>query len=253
MGPANPFTATPTAHRYSRGRPYHHARTLRRALAEAGVPRPAAALDVACGTGLSTQALRELRIPAVGVDVVPAMAAVARAGTGLPYAVAAAEALPVRDGSVDLVTVGSGVHWFEPDRFRAEAARVLRPGGTLLLYEHAGPDLLDRPGFRDWTRGSYLARYPSPARGAMAADADAGGRFDRRRTGRWPDEVPFTREAFADYLMTQSNVVRVLDAGEPADSVRDWLLAELAPFFAGGPTQVVTFTASYQALRKIRH
>jgi SAM-dependent methyltransferase len=73
----NPFAGA--ADQYAEGRPYHHARTLRRALAGR---RPGVALDVARGTGLSTRGLAELGIAAVGVDVVPAMVARARADTG---------------------------------------------------------------------------------------------------------------------------------------------------------------------------
>jgi ubiquinone/menaquinone biosynthesis C-methylase UbiE len=113
----NPFAGA--ADQYAEGRPYHHARTLRRALAGR---RPGVALDVACGSGLSTRGLAELGIAAVGVDVVPAMVARARADTALPYAVAAAEALPLGTGTVDLVTVGPGVHWFDQRRFAAEAS-----------------------------------------------------------------------------------------------------------------------------------
>jgi SAM-dependent methyltransferase len=235
----NPFAAA--ADRYARGRPYHHARTLRRALAGHA---PRAALDVACGTGLSTRGLAELGITAVGVDVVPPMVARARAHTGLPYAVAAAEALPLADGTVDLVTVSSGVHWFDQERFAAEAARVLRPGGALLLYEHAGPMLPD-PEFADWMRGTYLARFPSPPRGALAAEFPARGRFTLAATDRWPDAVPMTRAEFAAYLATQSNV-----AAEPPERIRDWFAAELAPFFDAGAPRPVTFQASYRYLRR---
>jgi SAM-dependent methyltransferase len=235
----NPFTAA--ADRYAEGRPYHHARTLRRALAG---ETPRVALDVACGTGLSTRALAELGIDVVGVDVAPAMVARARADTALPYAVAAAEALPLAAGTVDLVTVGSGVHWFDQRRFAAEAARVLRPGGGLLLYEHAGPTLPD-PAYPDWLRGTYLRRFPTPARGALAADFPAAGVFVPERTDRWLDEVPMSRARFAAYLATHSNV-----AGEPPDRVRAWFEAELAPFFTGGEPQPVSFRASYQLLRR---
>jgi SAM-dependent methyltransferase len=241
----NPFATG--ADRYAAGRPYHHERTVRRALA--GLPAPDSALDfaldVACGTGLSTRALAALGIPVAGLDPVPAMVARAAADTGLSYVVAAAEALPVADGSVDLVTVGSGVHWFDQDRFAAESARVLRPGGLLLLYEHAGPDLPAEPAFRDWMRGTYLRRYPSPPRGTMAADFQAGGRFDPPVTDRWADEVPFTRAGFVSYLLTQSNLL-----GEPAARTRAWLLASLAPFFPGDEARPVTFTASYRRLRR---
>jgi SAM-dependent methyltransferase len=237
--PPNPFAAA--ADRYAEGRPHHHARTLRRALAGRA---PRTALDVACGTGLSTRGLAELAIAAVGVDVAPVMVARARADTGLPYAVAAAEALPLATGAVDLVTVGSGVHWFDQQRFAAEAARVLRPGGALLLYEHAGPALPD-PGFVDWLRGTYLRRFPSPPRGALAADFPAAGVFVPERAEGWSDEVAMTRAGFAAYLATQSNV-----GGEPRERIRAWFDAELAPFFGGGEPRPVRFRASYQLLRR---
>ena len=240
MSYPNPFVAT--VDRYAAGRPYHHARTLRRALA--GIPA-GTAVDVACGTGLSTRGLAEVGFAAVGVDVVPAMVARARADTGLPYAVAAAEALPFAAGSVDLVTVGSGVHWFDQDRFAAEAARVLRPDGALLLYEHGGADLPAEPAFRDWMRGTYQARFPLPPRGVMATDVEGAGPFVPVWTGHWPDEVAMTRARFVAYLLTQSNL-----ADEPAEPVRAWLDAELAPFFPGDAARAVTFRASCRLLRR---
>jgi SAM-dependent methyltransferase len=235
----NPFAGA--ADRYADGRPYHHARTLRRALAG---ETPRVALDVACGTGLSTRALAELGIAAAGVDVEPAMVARARADTALPYAVAAAEALPLAAGAVDLVTVGSGVHWFDQRRFAAEAARVLRPGGALLLYEHAGASLPD-PAYPAWLRGTYLRRFPSPPRGLLAADFPPAGLFVPERTDQWPDQVPMTRAQFAAYLATHSNV-----ADEPPERIRAWFDAELAQFFGGAETQLVSFRASYQLLRR---
>jgi SAM-dependent methyltransferase len=236
----NPFGTS--ADRYAAGRPYHHERTVRRAL---GQWRPGSALDVACGTGLSTRALAALGIPVLGLDVAVAMVARARADTGLPYAVGSGEALPVAAGAVGLVTVGSGVHWFDQERFAAEAARVLRPGGRLLLYEHAGPMPPAEPEFRRWLRVDYLGRYPAPPRGAMAADFDGGGRFGPPVTQRWPDEIPFTRDGFAAYLATQSNTL-----DRPAEETLDWLRAGLTPYFPAAGTRPITFQASYRLLER---
>jgi SAM-dependent methyltransferase len=44
-----------------------------------------------------------------------------------------AEEIPLPDASVDAITVAQAWHWVDPDRATAEAARVLRPGGTLGL------------------------------------------------------------------------------------------------------------------------
>lgn len=61
--------------------------------------------------------------------------------------------------------------------------------------------------------------------------------------GGWPDEIPFTRDGYADYLATQSNLLSV-----PAAEARAWLRAELVPFFPAG-WRAVTFRASYRVLR----
>jgi SAM-dependent methyltransferase len=46
---------------------------------------------------------------------------------------ATAEATGLENSSVDFVTAGQAFHWFDPVRSRAEFARMLRPGGWVLL------------------------------------------------------------------------------------------------------------------------
>jgi SAM-dependent methyltransferase len=103
--------------------------------------RPVAGLDVGCGTGRYSRLLREL-LPdgslLVGSDVSTAMLAQLRVGhhggaVVVPL-VAAAEELPLRAGSLDLVTAFNCVHHFDLGRFLAAVARVLRPGGQLFIY-----------------------------------------------------------------------------------------------------------------------
>jgi len=65
---------------------------------------------------------------------------------------------------------------------------------------------------------------------------------------RWLDDVPFTRDGFVDYLMTQSTVAAAIEGGEPEESVRGVLGDLMGPFFAGGPRRFA-FTASYQLLQ----
>ena len=98
-------------------------------------------LDIGCGDGALVRALAARGAAAVGVDPDPAMLAVARkraAEADIPatFLEGRAESLPFPDASFDAVTAMT-VLCFVPDAKGAvrEMARVLRPGGRLVLGE----------------------------------------------------------------------------------------------------------------------
>lgn len=95
------------------------------------LPSSGRIVDVAAGTGKLTRQLAAPELAVIGIEPVHAMRAVlaqhaiAVAGT--------AERLPLRDECADAVTVAQAFHWFDVPVALAEVARVLRPGGTMLL------------------------------------------------------------------------------------------------------------------------
>jgi ubiquinone/menaquinone biosynthesis C-methylase UbiE len=115
-------------------------RAIRIALAVA--PAPARVLDVGSGTGY---ALRQLAVALpnatelTGVDAAPEMVRVASEAGGdsrVRFIQGTAEELPVPDGSVDLViSTTSFDHWADQRAGLAECARVLAPGGHLVLSD----------------------------------------------------------------------------------------------------------------------
>lgn len=111
---------------------------LREALAAAPGRR---LLDVGGGTGNYARALRDEGWEPLVVDRSPAMLARA-AAKGLETLEGDAQALPLPDESFDAVTMISMLHHVE-DRARAlaEARRVLRRGGRLVLKGYAREDI----------------------------------------------------------------------------------------------------------------
>ena len=102
--------------------------------------RPVTGLDIGCGTGRYTRLLRGL-LPdgslLVASDVSAAMLAQLTAGShghALGVVLSAAEQLPLRTASLDLVTAFNCVHHFDLGRFLTAVARVLAPGGQLFIY-----------------------------------------------------------------------------------------------------------------------
>jgi ubiquinone/menaquinone biosynthesis C-methylase UbiE len=131
------------------------------ALLEGGAP--GSIVDIGCGTGQLLEVLRR-RLPEaelIGIDPSRGMVGVARsrfaAAPRVRIEMAPARDLPLDTGSVEVVTTTlSFHHWDEQGASLREVARVLRPGGRLLLADILGSGLrgrLDRPFGRSHGRG----------------------------------------------------------------------------------------------------
>jgi SAM-dependent methyltransferase len=104
-----------------------------------GEPERLRALDVGCGEGRFDRHLGTLR-RLEGVDVSEAMIEEARAANpSVRYSVADGTRLPHDDSSFDLVFTSCVLHHVPPPErpeFCAELARVVRPGGLVVVFEH---------------------------------------------------------------------------------------------------------------------
>jgi demethylmenaquinone methyltransferase / 2-methoxy-6-polyprenyl-1,4-benzoquinol methylase len=180
-------------------------RAWRQAAARAaGLADGQSAVDVACGTGALT---RELAASAPGARVLGvdfSWEMVRRAAGPRPdYLAGDALRLPLRDSSVDVVTIAFGLRNLpEPGRGLLEFRRVLRPGGRLVVCEFSQPVV---PVLRGVYR-RYLTRLMPVAARRLTSDPEAY-QYLARSIGAWPDQAGlaawlqqagFTRVAWRD-------------------------------------------------------
>lgn len=229
----NPFASADAAALYARGRIGYPSSLMERIRATLDLREPVAfAVDVGCGTGLSTVALSSLAVEVLGIDTSAEMVARALTSPHVSYAVAAAEALPVADNRCDLVTVASAFPWFRRDAFLAEAYRVLRPSGWLLLYDLAFTGAVaGAPRLTSWIRQDYLRTYPFPARNRepIGADTFASAGFAFQHEEHYTTTVRLARPELAAFLASQANTLAALERGHvTAESLMAGLNAGLA-------------------------
>jgi ubiquinone/menaquinone biosynthesis C-methylase UbiE len=247
----NPFAAADVGAIYDHGRPFHHPRTLAHIRTLVGDAPLHSALDVACGTGMSTIALAEYAPRVVGLDISPEMMRAARQAAGVSYLFANAERTPFPATAFDAVTCSSGVHWFDQDRFFGELHRILRPAGWVALYDHYFIRMRATPGFKDWI-AALFERFPLPPRGKQVGDprAETPAGFELIANEQWDDDIPMTLDQMVDYQLTVSHCVAAVERGTPRAEVRQWLHDSLAPLF-DEPTKTVRFFAAATCLRPV--
>lgn len=226
----NPFVGLGVASRYASARPALHGEAI--AAFQKKIARPRRALDLGCGTGLSTRALVGWAQTVVGTDVSEDMLAHAGLATDATFVLGRAERLPFRKGVFDLLTVASAIHWFDRSAL-AEVRRVLTDRGALGIYDvWFRAEMVGEKRFSSWMSDVCGPRYPAVPKNE-GPDLPAAG-----FTSLWADSlhrnVPMTLQALTDYLMTHSErIAAVRDGRESESDQRRFLTEGLRPIYEG--------------------
>jgi len=158
---------------YARYRPTYPAEVAALAERECGLRAGQTVADIGCGTGLLACLFLERGCHVLGVEPNPEMRDAGRqvlAGQVRFQAIdGRAEATTLLTASVDLVTAGQAAHWFDPGQASAEFARILKPGGWLMLV---------------WNEHKREAGFMSDYEALIARHAPEQPRIDPARIAR---------------------------------------------------------------------
>ncbi|CAL1540404.1 unnamed protein product [Lymnaea stagnalis] len=197
---------------YASHRPSYPQRVFKGILDYHGDNKPSGcqlAVDVCCGSGQSTIPLTEHFSKVVGVDISEEqLANMPKRTPNLVGCVAPAEDIPMLgNGTADLVTIGSSIHWVDCERFFKEANRILKPGGTFAAFGYylESLDNEDAQKYMTKIRFNHLRKYLVVDRIKLIKDRYKTIEFPFRDLLRSKDiekRVEMTLEHYLDYIRT---------------------------------------------------
>lgn len=172
-------------------------------------------LDLATGTGFLGRGFARRGCAVIGLDLSLALMAEAgrldgEADVAMRYLRGRAEELPLRARSFDLVCAGQAWHWFDRGRAAAEAMRVLRHGGRMVIAHF---DWIPLPGNvveatehlimkhnPNWKLGGGSGMYPQWPRDAALAG------FEAIETFTFDVMAPYSHEAWRGRIRASAGV-----------------------------------------------
>ena len=165
-------------------------------------------VDVGAGTGLIAMAMSARGCDVTSID--SSLELLAEASNNAARIVARAEALPLDDNCIDVVTAAQCWHWFDREIAPREILRVLRPAGKIaVIYQTYIPmptsvaertELLilrHRPGWRH--------ANSTGINGQVLRDLQIHG-FAGIESFSFDVEIEFTRESWRGFIRTTSAI-----------------------------------------------
>lgn len=183
---------------------------------EFGIGEPGqSVVDLGTGTGTLARGFALRGCNVIGVDPDARMIAQAeeldrRESVSIRYVKAAAESTGLAQDSADVVSAGQCWHWFDRPKAIAEAKRILKPGGKLMIAHfdwlplegnmvEATERLIERYN-ADWHLGGGNGRYPQWLPDLRAAGMTVASTFS------YDLDVPYTHEAWRGRIRASAGI-----------------------------------------------
>jgi ubiquinone/menaquinone biosynthesis C-methylase UbiE len=252
----NPFDGKSIAERYQKGRPFFHPLVISRIRQRLDVTQKVErALDIGCGTGMSSRALLEIAESVDAIDASRWMVEAAPPHPRITYRYMKAEEIQYRDATFDLITLSQVLHWTNADAVFPRVYRVAKQDSFVAIYDDFW--LWDTPIHSaevNWFQQRFQPRFPAPPRNTQILTSHGkfvprGFIFEAYEEYTHPERL--TRNEFIDYLTTQSTVTTAIHAcGQSLESAVVWLMSEMDTIFGTAATHEFSFGGHIYYLRR---
>jgi SAM-dependent methyltransferase len=188
---------------YERARPSYPQEAIDWLVAQTRLASGSTVVDLGAGTGKLTRLLLPSGARVVAVEPIAEMRAHIQGAEVLD---GTAEAMPLPDGSADVVTVAQAFHWFDHDRALPEIHRVLCEGGKLVIVWNMRD--LDDPlqrGVEELLR-PIRKEVPGQVLGAWRVPLHRSPLFGPATVGEFAYEQQFTTDDLCDRVASTSFV-----------------------------------------------
>lgn len=238
-----------------KGRPQYHSFVVGKIKESLAIKKPfSLTLDIGCGTGFSSVALKKISEQVIGIDLSAEMIDLAIEERGVEYIVSSAESLPLFNQKFDLITVSQAIHWIDRNKFFLEADRILKPKSFIIAYDNYFlGKISDNAEFNIWFNQVFLQNHPTPPRAKrdFAKESENPKDFVLVKENWHENTIAFSKQQLIDYLITITNVINSVENGAKSiDEVVDWLTGETETFFTEKEKNNFVFTAPIWYLKQ---
>lgn len=196
-------------------------------------------LDIGCGAGLSTKALKQICSRVTGADISAEMIAVAKevcgCTQGYDFIVSKAEEVPAVDEGFDIVTAAGVIQWVEREPFLQNLKNIMNDQGYVLIYDFCISDKMKNSDtYSLWWHNMYLKEFPKPFRNEYVWTKDDVAKYGFAMINQvqYEMEYEFDMDSFIKFMMIQSNVNDKIEGeGRDINEVRKWFEQSLSCIF----------------------
>ena len=185
-------------------------------------------LDVGCGAGLSSKALKLICRQVTGTDISEEMIEVCKTlytDKDYYFYVSKAEQTIIPQIKYDVVTAAGVINWVDKGLFLENMNNVMAEKGMLVIYDFwITNKMCENESYTKWYNDEYLKEFPKPPRDeSIWNPEDVSNYFTMLKQTKFDALYEFDISSFIDFMMLQSNVnVKLSTAKNTENEIREW-------------------------------